>query len=327
MFSVPAVAGDLVFIGSCAGKFYALNKRTGALRWSYDIRDDGNQVSFHGNALFVGDMVLIGTDKSCAPDGIGHVYAFARNTGEVRWKYRTTSASTDIIKIGSRVFFGSIQDTWTALNLSDGSVAWSFSTGAPNPECNLPKSAVADGGHVYVTALDGNLYSFESATGRIAWKQKLSAPPSTSIVLKEHFLIIGTSDNHIYRLNTETGTTANEIAVEAKPVGRPMFADNAVVFFLEDRASKTGAIISLSDDLQTVRWIQKLSPESASERPYVSKGFVIAGNCRGELSAFRISDGAPQWKTSLPGCIRSLGDTDEMLFVGAQEGTVYALHY
>ena len=231
MFSVPAVAGELVYIGSCVGKFYALDKTTGALRWSYDFKKDGNQQSFHGNALFVGDMVLIGTDKSCAPDGIGHVYAFDKNTGAVRWKYRTTSASSDIIQVGSKVYFGSIQDTWTALNLNDGSVAWSSATNAANPDCNYPKSPVTDGTHLYVAALDGNVYSFDAANGRIAWKQKLPADPSTSLVLKDGFLIIGASDNHIYRLKPGSGAIANEIKVEAKPVGRPVIANNAVLFF------------------------------------------------------------------------------------------------
>lgn len=62
---------ETVFVGSCAGIFYALNKATGELRWSYDIRKDGKQISFHGNPLIVDDMILIGTDHNCVPDGVG----------------------------------------------------------------------------------------------------------------------------------------------------------------------------------------------------------------------------------------------------------------
>ena len=135
---MPAVAGDLVYVGSCAGKFYALDKSTGAVRWSYDIKKDGNQQSLHGNPLCAGDLILIGTYKSCAPGAIGHVYPFDKNTGAIRWKYRTTSASTDIVRVGPGVYFGSIQDNWTALNLDDGSVAWTFATHTSNPNCTLP---------------------------------------------------------------------------------------------------------------------------------------------------------------------------------------------
>ena len=324
---MPAVAGDLVYIGSCAGTFYALDKRNGAVRWSYDIKKDGNQQSFHGNPLFAGDLILIGTDKSCAPDGIGHVYAFDKSSGAVRWKYRTTSASTDIIRVGPRVYFGSIQDNWTALNLNDGSVAWSFSTHASNSDCTLPKSPVADETHVYIAALDGLIYSLDARSGQITWKRKLPAQPSTSIVLKDKFLYAGATDNHIYQLESNSGETKADVPVQAKPVGRPMISGDSVFFFLEDSAERAGYIVSVSSELKSVNWTQRSSPDWASERPYVSKGTVIAGNCRGELAAFQLSDGAPKWKVSLKGCIRSVGDSGDILFAGVQEGTVYALRY
>ena len=74
-----------MFIGSCAGNFYALNKTTGEVQWSYDIRKDGKQQSFHGDPLVISDLILIGTDRSCDPEGVGHVYAFERSSGNVRW--------------------------------------------------------------------------------------------------------------------------------------------------------------------------------------------------------------------------------------------------
>ena len=324
---MPAVAGDLVYVGSCAGTFYALDKTTGAVRWSYDIKRDGNQQSFHGNPLFARDLILIGTDKSCAPGGIGHVYAFDKNTGTIRWKHRTTSASTDIIRVGPGVYFGSIQDNWTALNLNDGSVAWSFATHASNPNCNLPRSPVADETHVYIVALDGLIYSLDATSGQIKWKRELAAQPSTSLALKDKFLFVGTSDNHIHQLKADSGETKADIAVEAKPVGRPMVSGDSVFYFLEDASARAGYIASLTADLKNIRWKQRSSPEWASERPYVSNGLVITGNCRGVLAAFRASDGAQQWTLNLKGCIRSVGDSGDMLFVGTQEGTIYALRY
>ena len=324
MFSTPAVAGDLVYIGSCAGKFYALDKTTGVVRWSYDIRKDGNQVSFHGNPLFADDLILIGTDKSCASDGLGHVYAFDKYTGAVRWKYRTTSASTDIIQVGPRVYFGSFQDTWTALNLNNGSLAWSFSTGASNPECTLPKSPVADKTHVYVAGLDGVIYSFDAATGRVTWKRKLAAPPSTSLALRDKTLYVGTTDSHVYRLSMETGNVVAELAIETTPVGRLSFDADSLFMFLENASERAGYVIAVDPKLAGVRWTQRSSPDWASERPHLWKGYIVAGNCRGGVAAFRASDGAPQWTLNVKGCIRSIGSSGNMLFIGVQEGTIYA---
>lgn len=327
MFSVPAVAGDSVFVGSCSGTFYVLNKNTGQPHWSYDIVKDGKQRSFHGNPLITGDLILIGTDQACDSGSIGHVYAFEQGTGRVRWKYKSTSVPTDIVQVGSNIYFGSFQDRWSAIKLQNGDLGWEFSTGTSNPDCILPKSPVADERHVYITGIDGIIYSLDAQSGRIVWKRKLPAMPSTALVLKDRSLFVGTNDKRIHRVNSQTGETQADIAVEAQPVGRPALTADSLFFFLENSSERVGYIVSVSPDLGKVRWTHKSSPDWASERPHVTRGLVLAGNCRGELAAFRASDGAPQWKVNLKGCIRSVGNSGDTLFVGVQEGTVYALRY
>ena len=324
MFSTPTVAGDLLFIGSCAGTFYAINKTTGQLQWSYDIRKDGKQRSFHGDPLVTDDLILIGTDYLCEPDGMGHVYAFERHTGKVRWKYRSTSVPTDIIRLKSNVYFGSFQDKWSSVDLHTGGLNWSFSTDAPNKDCNMPKAPVIDKNRLFIAGLDGIIYSLDAASGRVSWKRKLSAAPSTALALRDKTIYVGTSDNLIYRLNAETGTVISELATETKPVGRLAFANDSLFMFLQNASERVGYIISVDSKLTGVRWRQRSSPDWASERPQLWKRYVVAGNCRGEVAAFRASDGEPQWTLNVKGCIRSIGSSDDMLFAGAQEGTVYA---
>ncbi|HYH84682.1 MAG TPA: PQQ-binding-like beta-propeller repeat protein [Pyrinomonadaceae bacterium] len=324
MFSTPTVAGDSLFIGSCAGTFYAINKTTGQVQWSYDIRKDGKQISFHGDPLVTDDLILIGTDYSCAPDGIGHVYAFERSSGKVRWKYRSTSVPTDIVQLGSNVYFGSFQDKWSSVNLQTGGLNWSFSTDTPNPDCAPIKSPVAVERRLFFAGLDGVVYSLDAASGRVMWKRKLAAAPSTSLVFRDKTLYVGTADQHIYRLNAETGAIVAELAIEATPTGRPAFAADSLYVFLENRPERAGYIISVDTKLAGVRWKQKSSPEWTSRRSLLWKGYVVAGNCRGEVAAFRASDGEPQWKLNVKGCISSIGSSGDILFVGVQEGTVYA---
>ncbi|MEK6283553.1 MAG: PQQ-binding-like beta-propeller repeat protein [Acidobacteriota bacterium] len=316
--------GDVMFIGSCAGNFYAINKTTGQVQWSYDIRRDGKQVSFHGDPLVTDDLILIGTDHNCVPDGIGHVYAFARDTGNVRWKYRAISVPTDIVRLGSNVYFGSFQDQWSSVDLHTGRLNWSFSTGATNENCDAIKAPVTDGNRLFIAGLDGVIYSLDASSGRVRWKRKLAAAPSTGLALRDKTIYVGTNDQRIYRLNSETGAVISELVVEAKPVGRLAFANDSLFMFLENRSERVGYIISVDSKLAGVRWKQRSSPDWASERPHLWKEFVVAGNCRGELAAFRVSDGAPQWKLSLKGCIRSIGSSGNMLFAGVQEGTISA---
>jgi outer membrane protein assembly factor BamB len=324
VFSTPTVVGELVFIGSCAGNFYAINKTTGQVHWSYDIRSDGKQQSFHGDPLVTDDLILIGTDLSCAPDGIGHVYAFERDSGKVRWKYRAISVPTDIVRVGSNVYFGSFQDQWSSVDLHTGHFNWSFSTGASNKDCDMPKAPVTNGNRLFISGLDGVIYSLDASSGRVSWKRKLPAAPSTALALRDKTIYVGTNDQRIYRMNAETGTVISELAVESKPVGRLAFANDSLLMFLENVSERAGYIVSVDSKLSGVRWKQKSSPEWASERPYLWNDLVLAGNCRGGIAAFRASDGEPQWNLNLKGCIRSIGSSGNMLFAGVQEGTIYA---
>lgn len=316
-----------MFIGSCAGTFYALNKSTGQVRWSYDIRKDGKQQSFHGDPLVTNDLILIGTDRSCDPEGLGHVYAFEQESGKVRWKYRSTSVPTDILQIGSNVYFGSFQDQWSSVDLGTGGVKWNFSTGTLNPNCDPPKPPVADGNRFFIVGLDGVIYALDASSGQVSWKRKLPAAPSTGLGLTNKTVFVGTADQRIYRLNADTGTVLSDLAVEAKPVGRLALAGDSLFLFLENTAERVGYVVSIDSKLAGVRWKQKSSPDWASERPHLWKDFVVAGNCRGEMAAFRAIDGTPQWRLSLRGCIRSIGSSANMLFAGVQEGTIYAYQY
>lgn len=293
------------------------------MRWSYDIGKDGKQKSFHGNPLITDDLILIGTDYNCAPDGIGHVYAFERRSGKVRWKYQTTSVPSDILRVGQKVYLGSFQDNWFALNLQDGKLLWKFSTGAANANCDMIKSPVADDRYLYVAGLDGIVYSLDSASGRIVWKRRLPAAPSTGLALKDKTLFVGASNNRIYRLNTESGTTVAELPVVAMPSGRITLITDQLLLFLENRPERTGYVVTVDPDLKKVRW-QQSSANWHSERPHAWGELVVAGDCRGEVEAFRASNGAPLWKLNLKGCVSAMGSFETRMFVGVQEGTLYA---
>jgi outer membrane protein assembly factor BamB len=91
------------------------DRQSGQRRWSYDIKKDGNQNSFHGNPLITDDLILIGTDGA-----MGHVYAFERATGKVVWKHAITrsvsgngGATTDVLGSGANAYVVTIGDELT----------------------------------------------------------------------------------------------------------------------------------------------------------------------------------------------------------------------
>lgn len=73
----------MVLIGSCAGKFYALDRRSGDVRWSYDVNADGERFEFHGDPLVRDGAVFVGTDGT----GVPSVWSFDLNNGTRRWRH------------------------------------------------------------------------------------------------------------------------------------------------------------------------------------------------------------------------------------------------
>jgi len=316
----------LLWIGSCAGTFYAFDKHTGRVLWSYDIHRDGNQTSFHGNPLITSSLILIGTDKSCASDGVGHVYAFDRATGAVRWKFRTVGTPSDIVRMGSVIYAASFADQLFALNLDSGRLRWKFATGKVNPDCEIPPSPVVVGKRVLYAGFDNVVRGFDGKSGRELWHKNLGERATTRLSVVGDSVYLGTSANRLFRFSAEDGRTLGELPVPALPEGRILTDHDSLYAFLENREGRTGYLIRASLNLSQIQWVQKSSPEWSSEWPRLWNGLLLAGNCHGELEAFRTSDGARQWSDKLQGCLRSIGTDGDgaPIYVGAQEGTVYA---
>ena len=190
------------------------------MRWSYDIHQDGNQTSFHGNPLITDQLVLIGTDKSCASGGIGHVYAFDRATGAVRWKYRTAGTPTDIVRIGSTIYAAIFVDELSALNLADGTLRWRFATGMPNPDCALPPAPVVVGDRVVYAGLDGILYGFDAQSGKVLWKHDLGKRPTTKLNVINNSIYVQ-DGGHMSDVGSRRNLTKTEVRQGSRSMPEP----------------------------------------------------------------------------------------------------------
>ena len=75
--------------------------------------------------------------------------------------------------------------------------------------------------------------------------------------------------------------------------------------------------------LGRARWTQPF-PTLSSARPYAWKGAALVGGDRGDLAAFRLSDGSPMWSGKLEGTVRGIGGFEDVLYVGTLKGSIHA---
>lgn len=298
------------------------------MRWSYDIRKDGNQTSFHGNPLITDDLVVVGTDGY----GVGHVYAFERTTGRMVWKYQAAGGSvnlghgvaTDIVRFAASVYAVALGDELLCLDLKTGRLNWSFRKPYAS-EAWSTAPAIA-GNQVYFGALNGTMYALDSALGQVVWSRELGPRISTSAAVIGDNLYVGTADHYIYRLKRGSGEIISKLEVETVPVGPLIMAGDSLLTMLNPGGGPGGSktVACIDSTTMKVSWRGASDRDWTMRQPLVFGNTVLAGNEAGEVLAFRLSDGAREWTHKFRGMIRSIGNAGNVIYVGTLNGNVYA---
>ena len=318
-----------MFIGSCVGTFFALDRKTGKLRWSYDIKRDGDQTSFHGNPMVLADQIITGTDGS----GIGHVYSFDVATGEVRWKYPITKGvpngiglPSDLVRLGDTVFGVTLGDELISLDAKRGTVNWTFASGFDGKVFRWSQSPAAAADRVFFGGINGTVYNLDARSGKVIWKRDLGARVSTNLAITGNDLLVGTADGSIRRLDSKTGEITAEMKLGTTPVGWPTVTGDSILLFLNQGggAGAAQSLLSVDRALKKIQWRQQVSSGWSVTRPFLWRSTVLAGSEEGEVKAFRVSDGVEQWAIKLKATIRSFGGDDKVLYIGTLAGTVTA---
>ena len=333
MFSTPAVAGDLIFVGSCNGVFHAIDKETGRARWTYAaIRDarPGGSAEFHGSPLVTDDLVVTSTDDR-SPGGFGHIYTLERATGRLRWKVRVIKRGvmSDVLRSGSRLYALSLGDELLCLELETGRINWTHTLSMTiDEERSSVMTPVVSNGVVYAGGQEGTVEAVDAITGELRWRQKLGSAVVAPLALRNEDLYVPTS-GHLVRLDRRDGSKRAELDLKGNVFGAPMVLGADLIVFVnepppEGSCGGTQVLKSLDASLESVRWSRRAIRGWSSSRPYLWQGNVLAGGERGEITAFRPREGIAAWSDRFPGVIRGIGIDSEMLYVGTVKGTIYA---
>ena len=185
-------------------------------------------------------------------------------------------------------------------------------------------AAMAD--RVFFGGINGTVYALSAQSGQVIWKRDLGSRVSTNLTVAGNDVYAGTAGGYMFRLNAKTGEITAQMGLETIPVGWPIASGDSLLVFLNRGGGAGGAqtLVSLDPALRQIRWQQRASSSWSVTRPFLWRGLVLAGNEEGQVKAFRLSDGAEQWATTLKGTIRSFGGYGEVLFIGTLGGMVYA---
>ena len=185
--ATPAVAGELVYVGSYDGKFYALDAKSGAARWKFAT---GGERRFEAKGLHgmrpknqtIADRLR---RLPVEPGRGGRVGVLrqrrrqrlfarcrlrARSTGNSR---RATSCTLRPRIADGVVYFGSWDSYFYAVDAAAGAQKWRFHGGEDpliHNQVGFQSSPAVVNGVVYTGCRDSKLYAIDAATGREKWQ-------------------------------------------------------------------------------------------------------------------------------------------------------------
>lgn len=207
--AAPSIMAGIVYAGSQNGIIYALNSSIGSKIWSYSA--NGGITS---PAIADGRVYFSSLDSN--------IYCLNSTTGKLLWRQAMGSQfSSDIAVAEGRVYISVRVDNQIgplnvgslapgnlyALNATDGSTLWNYSTKAWSWAALSTPAFV--GGIVYVGSGDYNLYAFNASSGAKLWNFEAEADKAVNSPVEANGVLYVTSaDGPVYALGSLPAPTA-----------------------------------------------------------------------------------------------------------------------
>lgn len=253
----------------------------------------------------------------------GGVHAFDRATGRERWKFAIAfGVNGPMAGLGRRAFaYAPLQGEVVSLDVDSGELRWRVAARVPGFE-----GPGAIGDRVFAGTNDGLLRALSAETGREEWSAKLGAAVTTSVSAFEDGVYAGIADGTIVRVDPGNGAVLSSRKVDEKLLPRSVLvrASNMLLVLLTNATAEYLSLVALDPKLETI-WRQTATKNWSTSRAFVWKNTVILGTSSGEVTGYCVADGTKAWSHTVRGSVRSIGGSDDALYVTTRGGSVYAL--
>jgi outer membrane protein assembly factor BamB len=279
----PAVAGDLLAIGTLDGHVYGLSSKDGTQRWVATLPSE-----VIDSPVIAGGLVIVRTQD-------GRVYGLDSNTGERRWvndqgnvPLLSLRGNGPLLVTNGVVFLGSDDGKLVALRQDNGDKLWEqkLATGEGRTDIDRMSDAdgaiVIDGSTLYASAYHGSLTAVDGPSGRPLWARPFST--YTSLAL---------TGNSLFGVNTDSQVWAFD-----KSSGADMWKNDDLKYRWLSAPAVQGNYVVIGDSEGYVHWLQtgdgalagreRLSKKAIRAQPVVAGDLVYIEDVQGRIAAYRL---------------------------------------
>lgn len=197
IISTPALINNLVVFGNQNGLIEALHVKSGVRKWTFQTK---------GPVFSSPD---ISNDKLVVGSADTFIYCL-NDKGKLQWKFKAGASvlGSPVIE-NNMVYIGASDHRFTALNLTDGKLMWSY----PALEGPVVSKPVIYEDKIIFGAWDKNLYALSKTDGHLLWKWNNGSsiinysPASCIPVVKDHVVYIVAPDRYLSAIDINSGKT------------------------------------------------------------------------------------------------------------------------
>ena len=308
----------MLYIGSCSGRFYALDLATGADRWVYDTSADGPPAQFHGDLLLAGGRVFVGSDA----EPVGHLYAFDAASGRVAWKLPSPGGvPVAVLGRGDVVYAQTAAGEVWAVDQATGELAWLHRADGPGAADRRQVDPVLEGDRLVVGWPSGDVEALDAATGDLLWRARLGQRLNTALAVVGGHVLVGSVDGKLHALALADGRARPPIDLGGLPYGDLVAAGRCLLVL---HATEGHSLSCLDAASGATVWTRSFASEIGTFRPLLLGEAAVIGYA-GRLVALGLADGAEAWSCAVDGVPRGINADGDRLYVGMQSGTVSSL--
>ncbi|HEY8345849.1 MAG TPA: PQQ-binding-like beta-propeller repeat protein [Symbiobacteriaceae bacterium] len=178
--SAPVVRYGKVYVGLGDGWFYALDRRSGRLRWRVPGVPEGFA---ERDFVLATPLVFDGLVYLCGPDGV--IRAVDAHSGNLIWRVAVEGRFTGSPGISNGIICaGSLSGSVYALESKTGALVWKRQLDGP-----VAAPVCTGDGRLFVVTEAGRLWALGAETGRVLWQAEVA--PGRHPVYGEVVVLVG----------------------------------------------------------------------------------------------------------------------------------------
>jgi len=259
----------------------------------------------------------------------------ARPVLSYRWKLDLTGAahvhrpqefaSAVLSETGTRIFVGSHEGRFYALDRASGEVLWRVELGS------VSSRPLVSEGRIYVGTDDGSLVCISALDGELKWRYATKGPVLEPPVISGDLVFFANEADHVYALDRRTGKFRWQYKSDT-PDEYTMRGHSGVAVIDENLIATgfaNGNLVALRAGSGSVAWITSLSAGNdqfvdVDSTPVVADGTLFASSSASGVFAIDAATGRIKWRLPVNGAGAVTTDGEALYFTAAGEGVFAA---